>query len=1012
MSADSAALTSKAGLASDPSLTLGDLVDRYTASPFELVAHMPDGTPLFATTKFPKLYLYFSADASESMWAITDADPRVLLAGSKPTILASSKSTASTRPDQAGAEYESFAWGGQWAPDAGMADAAWAAGELQLTCSSSALCGTVLESPGSVDTPTVYGTADDNHNVYALTLGFTKAADNTVCNSGFTKGAAESAHECGRLCAGTEGCAVFSYGDAGTGTDECRFSKSSTACSTAVFPTDGCATYTLDSRYVCQAGVRQVDIVGTTAAACVSGIDATTVAGGQCWIRPSVGACCSSVGDCNNEGLGIEGVLDTTATTCLAPGTEAGSRSLWSSDLYVRGADYPLMNVASAVACQEQCDALPDCAALFYDADAQKCYLRPTVSPRNGAGFNPTEGASPPSSLLYCASPTAELFEEPQADKTCTSHVLDYSRLVAVSSTHFEHGDVNDEGVVSGFTCGGIMECGELGKICGGSSGSKTITKEFGVDPGSTYELTLDLIAVDSWEEGEYAEVLLDDGTPDKAPVQCWKHEMASTTKGNSPVAKHICSLGGDDKSKELVTEVRCRVTATTSMLSLTVTSNINSAGNAASIAVDNVVLSKEFDDAASVSLLDCKQRCRWTDSCAHYDYMATDRGGKGACQLFGGTCMNRATKTGAALYSLHSAEVAPLRGAFSITNANDRVVAAYVTPRGQFVANDDPTVDLSEVPMTPDGETVPNVRIGNALIEFRRKWRLGTTFQKKVSGESCSDANTVQMYSNKPVVECAQHCDASNACAAFSLDGEEKYCSLCNAAMETVADNAEGHTVYESVLTISHVSGRTGLILTNAGKKIVGPSRLGSTWVTGIESRPLGAARNIAFGNRMLSFGGSKEAAPWNLAETGSLFLSVADRVTAKAVDISPSGTWRTELTPAECPDCFVDLETRGIRAFHVKFRPAVSKGCGDQVMESEDLISSYKGDKCMEIEEAQQFCRAHAECVQMASSKPNSECSGGHWYFYRRMIPTKKMGVTDGQTRMQCIQVASPVA
>ena len=77
----------------------------------------------------------------------------------------------------------------------------------------------------------------------------------------------------------------------------------------------------------------------------------------------------------------------------------------------------------------------------------------------------------------------------------------------SVSVSHnFENGNQN------GWTCGGITTCGSLSKICGGygkRGKGQSISRTFNVLPDSAYIVEMDILAIDSWDSGEYAYLTL-----------------------------------------------------------------------------------------------------------------------------------------------------------------------------------------------------------------------------------------------------------------------------------------------------------------------------------------------------------------------------------------------------------------------------------------------------------------------------------------------------------------------
>ena len=82
---------------------------------------------------------------------------------------------------------------------------------------------------------------------------------------------------------------------------------------------------------------------------------------------------------------------------------------------------------------------------------------------------------------------------------------------------------------LDGWTCGGITTCGSFGNICGGfgqKGKAEKIEKTFtGLESGTTYYLSLDILKIDSWD-GERAKV-------DVNGVTCWTSKRLYPWHGN-----------------------------------------------------------------------------------------------------------------------------------------------------------------------------------------------------------------------------------------------------------------------------------------------------------------------------------------------------------------------------------------------------------------------------------------------------------------------------------------------
>eukprot|EP00935_MAST-01C_sp_MAST-1C-sp1_P002896 g2896.t1 len=82
-------------------------------------------------------------------------------------------------------------------------------------------------------------------------------------------------------------------------------------------------------------------------------------------------------------------------------------------------------------------------------------------------------------------------------------------------STFTNGTDTFEDNDMNGWSCGSVTTCGSYGAICGGynvKGTGATISKEFRVGTATPYSLTLDFLAIDSWDN-EWAYVKVDAGT-------------------------------------------------------------------------------------------------------------------------------------------------------------------------------------------------------------------------------------------------------------------------------------------------------------------------------------------------------------------------------------------------------------------------------------------------------------------------------------------------------------------
>merc|ERR1712019_332675 len=130
-----------------------------------------------------------------------------------------------------------------------------------------------------------------------------------------------------------------------------------------------------------------------------------------------------------------------------------------------------------------------------------------------------------------------------------------------------------------GFNCVAITNCGSLGKICGGyntKAKSHDIKKTYKDLPAGTYEVSLDFIKIDSWDN-EAAIVQVNGKT-------CWEKKLAAGS------GKQLCGQKHNGWNEEKI-KVKCSAPAVNGQFTLRVYTQLNSAANDESFGIDNVVL-------------------------------------------------------------------------------------------------------------------------------------------------------------------------------------------------------------------------------------------------------------------------------------------------------------------------------------------------------------------------------------------------------------------------------------
>ena len=122
---------------------------------------------------------------------------------------------------------------------------------------------------------------------------------------------------------------------------------------------------------------------------------------------------------------------------------------------------------------------------------------------------------------------------------------------------------------LDGWSCGAITSCGSYGNICGGygqKGKDATIEKTFtGLVAGTIYDLTLDLLAVDSWD-GEVAKISING-------VACWTSRKIYWRKGND-----VCGTGSNKIWKDSKVSAKCstKVTRNNAVVKVYTTLNQN----------------------------------------------------------------------------------------------------------------------------------------------------------------------------------------------------------------------------------------------------------------------------------------------------------------------------------------------------------------------------------------------------------------------------------------------------
>merc|ERR1712224_492975 len=132
-----------------------------------------------------------------------------------------------------------------------------------------------------------------------------------------------------------------------------------------------------------------------------------------------------------------------------------------------------------------------------------------------------------------------------------------------------------------GWNCGKIQKCGSIGNVCGGygTKGAKhDIKKTFTKLPAGTYQISLDFIKIDSWDN-EKAIVKVNG-------KQCWTKTFTGVQ------GKQICGSKSTGWN-ELKQRATCTANAVNGQFTVLVTTTPNSGAGDESFGIDNVVFSK-----------------------------------------------------------------------------------------------------------------------------------------------------------------------------------------------------------------------------------------------------------------------------------------------------------------------------------------------------------------------------------------------------------------------------------
>merc|ERR1712224_156290 len=169
------------------------------------------------------------------------------------------------------------------------------------------------------------------------------------------------------------------------------------------------------------------------------------------------------------------------------------------------------------------------------------------------------------------------------------SFAIDNAVLTKVVAPKFKTIKANFANVKDqqGWNCGKVQKCGSIGNVCGGygTKGAKhDIKKTFKNLPAGTYQISLDFIKIDSWDN-EKAIVQVNG-------KQCWMKTFTNVQ------GKQICGSKNGNWN-ELKVKATCTAAAVKGVFTVRVTSTLNSGAGDESFGIDNVVLTKVAAPAA-----------------------------------------------------------------------------------------------------------------------------------------------------------------------------------------------------------------------------------------------------------------------------------------------------------------------------------------------------------------------------------------------------------------------------
>merc|ERR1712025_1512723 len=132
-----------------------------------------------------------------------------------------------------------------------------------------------------------------------------------------------------------------------------------------------------------------------------------------------------------------------------------------------------------------------------------------------------------------------------------------------------------------GWSCGKITNCGSFGNICGGfntKAKSHDIKKTFKNLPAGKYQISLDFIKIDSWDN-EYGYVQVNGKT-------CWSKRMVASS------GKQTCGQKHGNWHEERI-PVKCTGDAKNGQFVVRIYTTLNSGASDESFGIDNAVLTQ-----------------------------------------------------------------------------------------------------------------------------------------------------------------------------------------------------------------------------------------------------------------------------------------------------------------------------------------------------------------------------------------------------------------------------------